>query len=44
MKEDRRFSVMVEVPAGTTAFVTLPDGLRATVRGGDHGTERTFVS
>jgi hypothetical protein len=44
MKEDRRFSVTVEVPAGTTAFVTLPDGLRATVRGGDHGTERTFVS
>jgi hypothetical protein len=42
-KEDHRFSVTVEVPAGTTAFVALPDGLRGTVSGGAHGTERTFA-
>jgi hypothetical protein len=42
-KEGRRLSVTVVAPAGTTAFVALPDGLRATVNGGAHGTERTFA-
>jgi Bacterial alpha-L-rhamnosidase C-terminal domain/Bacterial alpha-L-rhamnosidase 6 hairpin glycosidase domain len=42
-KTGRRISVTVEVPAGTTALVTLPDGFRATVGGGAHGAERTFV-
>jgi Bacterial alpha-L-rhamnosidase C-terminal domain len=42
-KDGHRFSVTVEVPAGTTAVVSLPDGFHATVSGGVHGTMRTFA-
>jgi hypothetical protein len=40
--EGSGFSLTVEAPAGTTAFVSLPDGRHATVSGGAHGANRTF--
>jgi hypothetical protein len=41
-REGSGFSLTVEAPAGTTAFVSLPDRRHATVSGGAHGAIRTF--
>lgn len=42
-RDGRRFSATVAVPPQTSAFVDLPDGHTATVRGGPDGNQRTFT-
>ena len=44
VKEGHRYLVTVHVPAGTKAFITLPNGHDATLSGGADGVERTFAS
>ena len=43
-KEGHWSFVTVQVPAGTTAFITLPGEHHATLSGGADGTEHTFVN
>jgi alpha-L-rhamnosidase len=43
-KEGHRYFVTVHAPAGTKAFITLPNGHQATLRGGTDGARRTFTS
>jgi hypothetical protein len=42
-RDGRRFSLTVEVPAGTTAFIDVPGGRHLTLAGGAHGTEHTIA-
>jgi Bacterial alpha-L-rhamnosidase C-terminal domain/Bacterial alpha-L-rhamnosidase 6 hairpin glycosidase domain len=42
-RHGHRFTLTVAVPAQTTAFIDLPGGRHVTLRGGPHGTERTFT-
>ena len=42
--DGRHLSLMVMVPPQATAFITLPDGHRATLAGGRYGAERTLTS
>jgi hypothetical protein len=42
-RDDDRFSLTVQAPAGTSASIALPDGRRAVLNGGAHGAERTFT-
>ena len=43
IRDGRRLSLTVAVPAQTTAFIELPSGRHVTLAGGSHGTKRTFA-